>query len=117
MTALAFVLAFTACGASAREKTIHATLLATNAGREAFVTFDERHQLAIVEGAPTEAEGYARLETYKARRDRIAADFEALYRTIAMAMVLEHDGKSLQNVLDAAKTLNDDLKTLTGKGL
>jgi hypothetical protein len=118
LTTIAFVLAFTACGPSMREKTIHTTLVATNASREAFVTYDENKQLAIVEGAPTEVEGIAQLNAYHAKRDKLAAAFEHLYRAIAIATVLQHDSKSLAAVVEAAKILGDEINALTGgKGL
>jgi hypothetical protein len=114
---VAFALAFTACGPSLREKTIHTTLVATNATREAFVTYDEHKQLDIVEHAPTEAEGLAQLEAYKARRDRLVAAFEHLYRALAIAAVLNDDATSLSNVIEAARILEAEIKAVTGKGL
>jgi hypothetical protein len=111
---LAFVLAFTACGQSMREKTIHTTLVATNATREAFVTYDEHKQLDIAEHAPTEAEAIAQLDAYKAKRDRLVAAFEHMYRALAIAAVLNDDAKSLADVVEAARILEAEIKAITG---
>jgi hypothetical protein len=114
VTTLAFVLAFTACAPSMREKTIHATLVATNASREAFVTFDENRQLAIVENAPTREEALAQIEAYRKKRDRLVVAYEHVYRAIAIATVLQADARSLANVIAAAKILESEIKALTG---
>lgn len=115
--AIAVLVAITACGASAREKTLHATLLATDASRDAFIAYDERKQLDISHNAPTEVEGIAQLNSYHAKRDHVEAAFQGFYRAVAIATVLQHDGKSIAGVLAAYKILSDELKALTGKGL
>lgn len=77
------------CGPTQRQKTIHAVLIATNAARDGFVVWDDRHQLAIVERAPSHAEGAEQLADYRREREPIVKGFVAVYRAIAIASVLQ----------------------------
>ena len=106
---LAWLLA--GCGASAREKTIHATLTATDAARTAFVGFDEQYQHVIVTEAKDLDSGKAALVAYRAKRAHTIDVFGATYRAIATAAIL-NDDKSFTGLLQAAALLSDDLHSL-----
>lgn len=107
---------FVACGASAREKTLRTTYLATTAAQAGFVKWDQEHQLEIARTAPSKLLGLAALTAYStstARADVVKA-FELVYRTLAAAAILEDDPKSLVSAIAAAEQLGKVLKILTG---
>lgn len=100
-----------ACGASQREKTIKATLVAVNASRAAFGELDLTRQRAILSACnpPTcfEADYNKQIAAYRATRESIVKAFEDAYRTIANALALYDDQKSLQAVIDVASKLEE----------
>lgn len=107
-------LIFVACGASAREKAVHAAFVTTNAARDAFVAWDHGHQLAIVDNATTEQQARTDLATYRTTRDFVVELFEAAYRSIAAAAVLVDDPTSLPNLTQAGTLLIHALHDATG---
>lgn len=111
-TLIAFVIVLAACGATARERTLRTTLVAVNAARDGFVTYDATRQQSIVDGADTLEAGRAELVAYRKRREPIVEAFATSYRALAIAAVLHADPASLANVLDAARRLLELLEAL-----
>jgi len=105
-----------ACGASQREKTIHATYLATNTAHAGFVAFDRSHQTAIVDKATSIAQGRAELDAYRAKRERIVELFSGAYRATAAA-ALAKDKPTLTALSQAVSLLYAALKDITGGAL
>ncbi len=99
------------CGASAREKTIHATLTATDAASVAFVAFDAHQQHVVVTEAKDEASGKVALAEWRKKREHVVSTFEGTYRAIATAAVL-NDDHSFAGLLQAAIILKDELHAL-----
>lgn len=62
-------------------------LSATNAAREAFISWDGDHQLTIVAGATSREDGEKKLADYRARRADVVAAFTLAYSSIAAAEV------------------------------
>lgn len=109
---LLVVLALVACGASARQRTISATLLGVDAAKAAFVAADATHQLQLVAGATSHDDGAAKLASYRDRRVKLVIAFEAAYRALAIAAILNDDPKSLANLVAAAKVALDEWRVL-----
>ncbi len=102
---LTLVLGFAACGATAREKTIKATLITANVARDEFASWDLKHQHALVETSSSKDDATEKVAHYRKDQDRVVLGFTALYRLIATAAILEDDPKSLANLLAAADQL------------
>lgn len=111
---LAFVVTLVACGASAREKTVHAALVATNAARDAFVAYDAERQHQIIEDATSGPSGAAALAAYRTKRSKIVLLFEGMYRAISVAAVLTDDPANLDMLAKAAGQLRTALHEFTG---
>lgn len=109
---LAFV---AACGASAREKALRTTYIATTTAQAGFVEWNKEHQLQIARNAPSKLIALAELTTYREKREPVLAAFEATYRALAAAAILEDDHKSLAAALAAAEQLGEALRVLTGR--
>jgi hypothetical protein len=80
-----------ACGSSITEgakDTLSTALTATNAARDAFVRWDEAHQLGLVERATSREEGEAQLRSYRRARERVLKAFTAAYAALAAASAL-----------------------------
>lgn len=101
---LLFGMTYCGCGASQRERTIKATLVAVNETRDAFVSFDQATQLAIVQAAPTYERGTVALHVYRSKREAVVEAFELVYRAIATAATLDDD-PSLATMLAAARSI------------
>jgi hypothetical protein len=99
------------CGAPAREKTISATLTATQAAAVAFVSFDGRHQLDIVAEASSKPEGQAALLGWHVQRDKVQQALVATFETIAAAATI-NDEQSVAAMLKAAAQLRQALDAL-----
>lgn len=111
---LLLVVLLAGCGASARERTLQATLLTVNASRDGFITWDRAAQDAIVADAPDLDTGRAELVAYRDKRAKVVTLFESAYRAIAIAAVLNDDPRSLVNLTTAAGILMTALGELTG---
>ena len=109
---LIVLVALAACGASAREKVIHATLVSVNSAREGFTQFDRQKQQSIVEAATSLDDGRTRLADYRKKREPVVDAFTTVYRAIAIAAVVSDDPTSLSMLLDVAKRLADALAAL-----
>ncbi len=114
---LALLVTVPACGPSQRQRTIHATYLATNTAHAGFVAFDRQHQTAIVARATTLDAGTVALTTYRAKRDRIVELFTGTYRALAAAALVEDDPKSIAALSQAASLLYAALNDITGGSL
>lgn len=112
ITTLLLALVLLACGASARQHTISAALVAADASRDAFVAFDAAHQQQLVATAASLDDGRQRLEAYRKQRDPIVQGFAMAYRAIATAAILTDDPTSIPNMIRAASMLRDALKEL-----
>lgn len=102
------------CTASAREKALHASLVATDAARDGFVAYDLTKQKQILDDAPDAPGWRDAIVTYRQKRDRIESLFAGAYRAIAAAAVIDDDPKSLDNVVTAAQLLYSALHEFTG---
>lgn len=112
---LLLVVLVMACGASQREKTLQATLTATNAARDGFVAWDDAYQMGVVDKVTTSAEAdaaEAKLDAYVKRRGPVIVAFEIVYRAIAIAAILNDDPKSLTNVALAAQQLRKAIEAI-----
>lgn len=109
---LLVVLTLVACGASARQRTISATLLGVDTAKSAFVAFDGAHQLQLVEAATSKEVGAAKLASYRDRRVKLVVAFEGAYRSLAIAAILNDDPSSLANLVAAAKVALDEWRSL-----
>lgn len=111
---LAFVLF--ACGASAREKTIHATYVATVTAQKGFQAFEKQHEANIV--ASSRETGYeagkAALAAYREKSDRVTELFAGVWRALAAAAVLNEDPKAFANLVEAWTLLQQALRDLSG---
>lgn len=105
-----------ACGASAREKTLHVTYTAVVATQAGFESYDKERQAAIVDHATSLADGVAELDKYKAARSPVLTAFEVTYRALAAAAIENKDPKSLDAAKAAAKQLEAAVDALTGGG-
>ncbi len=111
MRALLVVLALVACGASAREKTIAATLSATDTASAAFVKYDAAHQASLVTAAKDPAGGHAALEAWRINQLEVERYLAATYQTIAAAAVATTD-PNYNAMVQAALLLSQALHTL-----
>lgn len=112
--ALAFALGTSqmACGASARETTIHTAYVATDSARAAFLAFDAKHQQAIVEAAKTRDEAAAKLAAYREKRAKAVEALDASFRAIAAAAILNDNPHTLPNLAAAASLLVDAMRDM-----
>lgn len=101
-------MAWAGCGASARQKTLHATLIAVDAARDGFVEYDKQRQISIVESSESHAAAVERLAAYRTDRAPIVEAFAQVYKLLATAALLEED-RSLTAALAAAKQLAETL--------
>jgi hypothetical protein len=106
---LVLALAVAACGASARDQAIHATLVSVNAARDGFSEWDRRKQQSIVEAATSLDDGKAKLVDYRRKREPVVDGFVATYRAIAIAAVVSDDPTSLATLLEVARRLSEAL--------
>jgi hypothetical protein len=75
-----------ACAAS-KDVVLSKTFAGLNAARDAFVTWDERHQAEIVDAAKSLEEGKAALTSYRAKRTKVKVAFEVAYGAFAVASI------------------------------
>ncbi len=114
-TAFALVLVIlAACGGNftkRADKTLSTSLVATNAARDAFVSWDEKHQLEIVDRAASRETAEAQLKTYRQKRQDVVKAFAIAYAAIAAAAAavpLVEKGKTSEG--DLLMLLADTLK-------
>jgi hypothetical protein len=102
------------CGPSSKQKTVSATFGAVNVAREAFRTYDNQVQAAIVDDAQTLEEGKAALAAWREKRDRVVRAFESAYYAIALAATDLSD-HNLADMLAAFAVFRATYKDVTGK--
>jgi hypothetical protein len=101
------------CGPSAYQKTVRASLLVTDAAHDGFIAYDRERQAAIIEAATSKEQGQAELHAYRERRGRLVELFDATYRAIAAAAVLE-ERKNLDGLTRASELLVKSLRDFSG---
>jgi hypothetical protein len=104
------------CGASARQKTLFATLATLDGAETGLVAFDQKYQDGIVaacrnDSSCTEAIGHTRLVDYRAKRDVAVKAITAAYVVLGQAFSLDND-PSLKAALAAAAVVATQLSTL-----
>jgi hypothetical protein len=103
-----------ACSSSnKRTNSISASLVAVNAARDGFTSWDRDHQVALVDKATTREESDKALASYHLQRIPVVASFEVAYRALAVAAVGNDEG-SLAAAIDAAQKLIEAVKQLRG---
>ena len=98
-----------ACSGADRQKTIQATLSATNAAGSAFETYDQQHQAAIIATAKDKQSGTAELQAWRINQNELLMLFSAAYQAIAAAAVA-NDDQSISAMVQAALHLSQALK-------
>jgi hypothetical protein len=106
-------MALSACNRSQRVDTIRTTLLAVNAARDGFTSWDSQHQQVIVGGATTRDAAQQALDAYRNERKPVADGFELAYRTLAVAAT-QTDDFSLKAALSTASDLIDKVTAMIG---
>jgi hypothetical protein len=128
LTPALFALALAGCGGSLADKaskTLATSLAATNAARDSFVSWDEKHQLAIVDEAGSREAGEVALKSYRGKRQKVIYAFTVAYTTIAAAATLiplieageKKDADLTRLVLDAvvaATAIKDAIAAIQG---
>jgi hypothetical protein len=102
-----------ACTKSERTDTLRASLIAVNAARDGFTSWDRQHQQGIVEAATSRDAVQAALEHYREQRTPVVSGFEMAYRALAVAAT-QTDDPSLQRALASSSQLIDAVKQLIG---
>jgi sialic acid synthase SpsE len=124
----ALVLIALACGGDFTKRanqTLSTALVATNAARDTFTAWDERHQLRLVEDAATREEAEAALKTYRDKRQAVVKAFAAAYAAIATAAatipLVDKGERSetdllvlIKDAVTAAATLKKSVELITG---
>jgi len=103
------------CGASQRDRTIHATYTAVSAARDGFVAYDRIEQASIVTKATSEESGKAQLAAYRASRAKVVEAFEGAFHALAAAALL-NDDQSVSAMLLAAAQLAEIVKPFLEPG-
>lgn len=102
-----------ACSQGQRQDTIRGSLIAINAARDGFASWDLTHQQQIVDESTTREDAASKLANYRQGRAQTLAEFEVAYRLIAVAAT-QSDDLSLSAALERAKTLVDAVHLLMG---
>lgn len=103
----------TACTKNDRMTTIQTALIAVNAARDGFHTWDRHHRSEIIQSSATREEAVAKLEAYGKERETITDLREAAYQVLAVAAT-QTDEPSLKAALAKAAELVTAIKKLTG---
>lgn len=82
---LVLALALAACGPSAQQRALRATLTTVNATRDAFIVWDRGYQSMIVRNARELEQAKRELAAYRAGREHVVLAFEAVYKALAVA--------------------------------
>lgn len=110
--AVAFLVALAACGASARDKAIKGTLVSLNATGDGVLEYSRRREAAIVAAATSEADGQAKLATFREHVDRVMAVLGLAYHALEVAVdkgtPLDRAMKLATEVAAAAAALKED---------
>lgn len=109
--ALVLLVLLVACGASARTKTLQATLVATNVARDTFLAASAKREDQIVEAATSKEAGRAELDAFRLSSVPVVEAFGIAYRAIAAAALLD-DSSSLAEATKAAGAVVSLVKEL-----
>lgn len=101
--------ALAASCAGGRDEILSKTLAGVNAAEKAYVTYDAKHQLEIVDAAPTREAGQSALAEWRTQRNKATVAFVAAYGALAAAST-DLNEQSLAKAIDAAKTVIQALK-------
>jgi len=101
-----------ACGASARMKTLEATVISVDTARDGFLSWNKSHEQAIVASAQNREQALSNVAAYYEARGPVVEGFQLAYRAIALAAT-KSDDTSLKTALEAAKDLLARLQALT----
>lgn len=110
---LALLLGCVACTKSQRVDTIHATVVAVDAARDGFTSWDLAHQQALVDASASRDDATKAVAEYRLKQAQIVNGFEVAYRALAVAAT-QTDEPSLKAALAAASDLIDAIKRLKG---
>ena len=109
--AIPLLVAFAACSASARQKTIATTLATLNVASDTFVAYDKDHRSNIVAKATSHEQGVAALNEWDGTVQTVTVGLEAAYKAVATAATL-NDDQSLASMLAASLIVKSELETL-----
>jgi hypothetical protein len=105
VTLVLLLLFVSACGASARTKTLRVNLVALNAARDTTLTVSKAHEKQLVDGCNppncTKEEGHAQLDAWRAKVDVVIKALDVAYGAIHDAALLD-DAKSASSAGAAA---------------
>lgn len=101
------------CTKNTRLTTLQASLVAVNAARDGFITWDRQHQSALVQAATSREDAIGKLESYRKERESVIHGFESAYRVLAVAAT-QTDDPSLKSALAQSAELVAAIKKLTG---
>lgn len=106
----------TGCSSTQRTDTIRNSLVAVNAARDGFTTWDGQHQRDLVKRATTRIEAEAAISSYHQGRQPVLDGFELAYRLIALAAT-QNDDPSVKAALAQVGVIIDLVKRLTSAAL
>lgn len=107
------VFGVTSCGPSQRQKTLYTSLVAVNAARDGFTTWDIQHQRDIIAKATSREEKDANIGAYREKQGKIVLGLLAVYNAIALAGT-STDEASLKSAVEQAKDLISAITKLRG---
>lgn len=102
------------CAASTREKTIRATYIGLSSAQEAFVAWDKAQRDQLAASATSELDGVAKLTAYQKKRQPAIDAFEAAWRALYGAKIVDDD-PSVATAVAAATQVYEALTLLTGR--
>lgn len=103
-----------ACAQSQRQDVLRDTLTGLNAGRDGFLTWDQKHQQAILESAPDRATYDKQIAAYRSGpQSEVLQGMTLAYRGVAVAAT-QSDQTSLDAALKQAAELIAQIKQLLG---
>lgn len=100
-----------ACGPNARQQTIRATLVAGTAMEQAFVTFDEKIQEALIQSATDRANAEAVISAWRKKRITGQEYITELFKAIAIAATFSDD-VTLQSMLSSLAITRQQLTAM-----
>lgn len=100
-----------ACGASARQKTINATYASANLAGPEIASYSREHEEEIRKSATSAEDAKAKLTEFRAKVDHATTTLDGVYRAIAAAAAL-NDDVSLASLTQAAVILMTELREL-----
>jgi hypothetical protein len=106
-----------ACTMSQRQDTIHASVVAVDGARRAFVPWDKAHQQGIVDAdkaaGKSREQVQADIADYRATQEKIKEGFTVAYRALTLA-ALQNDDPSLTTAITQGAAVVHDVQILMG---